>query len=317
MRSNRMPLSSLEPSPRYEMIVGASGGYGERVETGSRPARRPRARPARHPHRTPPGPPQRHLPDSRQCGPAPAADPWTNRSALSAHDRPRHACGTRRCATVSAILLLAPASRCSASWTVSAKLLAGDYPVVQIVWARYAFAIPVMLAAARPSAWPRLLRCARPSLQAARAMMPVLANVTVIVGLSLMPLADATAISFASPLLVVALSAPLLGERSRSTAGRRRLRVRGRADHRPARRRRDRLGRPVPARDRADLRALPDPDPPGQPRRPPDRDPRLDGRGRAGPHDPAPALLLAPGPRTPTGRCWYSRACCSAPASCS
>ena len=33
VRSNRMPLSSLEPSPRYEMIVAASGGYGERVAT--------------------------------------------------------------------------------------------------------------------------------------------------------------------------------------------------------------------------------------------------------------------------------------------
>jgi len=32
VRSNRMPLSSLEPSPRYEMISEASGGYGERVE---------------------------------------------------------------------------------------------------------------------------------------------------------------------------------------------------------------------------------------------------------------------------------------------
>jgi acetolactate synthase-1/2/3 large subunit len=32
MRANRMPLTSLEPAPRYEMIVEASGGYGERVE---------------------------------------------------------------------------------------------------------------------------------------------------------------------------------------------------------------------------------------------------------------------------------------------
>ena len=30
-RSNRMPLSSLEPAPRYEMVAQASGGYGERV----------------------------------------------------------------------------------------------------------------------------------------------------------------------------------------------------------------------------------------------------------------------------------------------
>ena len=32
VRANRMPLTSLEPAPRYEMIVQASGGYGERVD---------------------------------------------------------------------------------------------------------------------------------------------------------------------------------------------------------------------------------------------------------------------------------------------
>ncbi len=47
VRSNRMPLSSLEPSPRYEMIAQASGGYGERVETRRRPPGRARARAAR------------------------------------------------------------------------------------------------------------------------------------------------------------------------------------------------------------------------------------------------------------------------------
>lgn len=94
-----------------------------------------------------------------------------------------------------------------------AKLLGGEYSVTQVVWARYAFAVPVILAVARPAAWPGLLRCERPTLQAARGLLPLLASVTVVLGLGLMPLADATAISFASPLLVVALSAPLLGER--------------------------------------------------------------------------------------------------------
>jgi acetolactate synthase-1/2/3 large subunit len=32
VRANRMPLTSLEPAPRYEMLVEASGGYGERVD---------------------------------------------------------------------------------------------------------------------------------------------------------------------------------------------------------------------------------------------------------------------------------------------
>jgi acetolactate synthase-1/2/3 large subunit len=35
VRANRMPLTSLEPAPRYEMLVEASGGYGERVEAAS------------------------------------------------------------------------------------------------------------------------------------------------------------------------------------------------------------------------------------------------------------------------------------------
>jgi acetolactate synthase-1/2/3 large subunit len=35
VRANRMPLTSLEPAPRYEMIAQASGGYGERVEAAS------------------------------------------------------------------------------------------------------------------------------------------------------------------------------------------------------------------------------------------------------------------------------------------
>ncbi len=94
-----------------------------------------------------------------------------------------------------------------------AKLLAGEYSVVQVVWARYAFAVPVILATSRPAAWPGLLRCERPSLQAVRGLLPLAASVTVVLGLGLMPLADATAISFASPLLVAALSVPLLGER--------------------------------------------------------------------------------------------------------
>jgi drug/metabolite transporter (DMT)-like permease len=94
-----------------------------------------------------------------------------------------------------------------------AKLLAGDYSVVQIVWARYAFAVPVILAAARPTEWPTLLASGRPWLQGTRSVLPLVASLAAVVGLLLIPLAEFTAISFAAPLLVVALSAPLLKER--------------------------------------------------------------------------------------------------------
>lgn len=93
------------------------------------------------------------------------------------------------------------------------KLLTGTYPILQLVWARYAFAVPVVLAATRPTAWPGPLRCERPMLQIGRSLLPVVANTTAVAGLARMPLADATAISFISPLLVVALAVPLLGER--------------------------------------------------------------------------------------------------------
>ena len=58
-----------------------------------------------------------------------------------------------------------------------------------------------------------MLRCERPLLQAGRALLPLLASAAVLLGLRFMSLADATAISFASPLFVVALSAPILRER--------------------------------------------------------------------------------------------------------
>ena len=93
------------------------------------------------------------------------------------------------------------------------KLLARDCPVTQIVWARYFFAAPVVLFTSVPRTWLHLFRCERPSLQAARGVLPVFINCVVVTGLSLMPLADATAIGFMSPLLVVALSAPLLNEK--------------------------------------------------------------------------------------------------------
>jgi drug/metabolite transporter (DMT)-like permease len=93
------------------------------------------------------------------------------------------------------------------------KFLAEGHTVTQIVWARYAFAVPVLLLLTAPRNWPRLLRCRRPGLHAGRALLPLLASTTVILSLRFMPLADATAIGFASPLFVVLLSMPLLRER--------------------------------------------------------------------------------------------------------
>ena len=71
---------------------------------------------------------------------------------------------------------------------------------MQIVWARYAFAVPVILVTTPLAAWPTLLRVASPRLQAVRGLMPVLASFAVVAGLALLPLAEVTALTFASPL---------------------------------------------------------------------------------------------------------------------
>ena len=98
------------------------------------------------------------------------------------------------------------------------RFLTFEFQFPQLVWARYAFAIPVVFAATAPFRWASLLRCERPILQASRGLLPLLASAAVLLGLRLMPLADATAITFASPLFVVSLSAPVLRERVGLTA---------------------------------------------------------------------------------------------------
>lgn len=120
---------------------------------------------------------------------------------------------SRRSAPLTAALLLTCAATLFAIMDGIGKSLTDVHSVAQIVWARYAFAVPVVLAAAGPTRWRDLLACERPVLQGLRALLPLLASVSVIVGLILMPLADFTAIGFVSPLIVVALSAPLLREK--------------------------------------------------------------------------------------------------------
>ena len=114
---------------------------------------------------------------------------------------------------IAAILLVALGVTFFAIIDSLAKHLEPDYSVAQIVWARYVFAVPVILAFARPSTWPSLLSSRQMAMQIGRGLLPLLASVVVVFGLAKIPLAEFTAISFAAPLLVVALSAPLLKER--------------------------------------------------------------------------------------------------------
>lgn len=92
-----------------------------------------------------------------------------------------------------------------------AKYLAQSYPVPQVVWGRYAFHMLVLLVFLRGRSF-TVLRTRAPKLQLLRSVAMVLTTAVFFLGLSFVPLATASAIMFIGPLLVTALSMPLLGE---------------------------------------------------------------------------------------------------------
>ena len=86
------------------------------------------------------------------------------------------------------------------------------YPVPEIVWARYAFHL-VLIMAFFPWRVPTLLASTRKGMQVLRSVLMLGATVCMFFAVRAMPLADAVAIGFITPLLVVGLSVAILKER--------------------------------------------------------------------------------------------------------
>ena len=121
---------------------------------------------------------------------------------------PEHGASTRR-----GILLMLLAVLLFGAIDALSKLLVANYPVAQLVWARYAVHLFVMLAVLAPRLGLDLLRTGRPVLQIVRAGLLVVSTAAFFTGLRYLPLADAVAIAFISPILVTVLAIPLLKER--------------------------------------------------------------------------------------------------------
>ncbi len=94
-----------------------------------------------------------------------------------------------------------------------AKHLSASYAVGQIVWARYFFHLLLLLPFVLWRYGGGALRPPRPRLQVLRGSLMLGATTLFFAAIALMPLADATALVFISPLVVTALSPWLLGER--------------------------------------------------------------------------------------------------------
>jgi drug/metabolite transporter (DMT)-like permease len=95
-----------------------------------------------------------------------------------------------------------------------AKHLGRSYSISQIVWARYASNLALIFVIAAFTGRHRTMWItSRLDLQVARAVLVLLASYVVFTALRYIPLAQVIAIIFISPFIVVALAAPLLGER--------------------------------------------------------------------------------------------------------
>ncbi len=93
------------------------------------------------------------------------------------------------------------------------KLLTAEFSGIQVAWARYTFHLVPLVALAGPARIRRMVRTNSPKAQIIRSASLALSAVLIIIAFSLMPLADAIAISFVAPLMMVALSARFLGEK--------------------------------------------------------------------------------------------------------
>ena len=95
------------------------------------------------------------------------------------------------------------------------KLLSTQLPIVEIAWIRYV----IFVCFAASLAWrassrdkTRILAVKSPMMQIARGLFLVVCGLLFVLGVRQLPMAEATAISFVSPLMITMLSIPLLGE---------------------------------------------------------------------------------------------------------
>lgn len=111
------------------------------------------------------------------------------------------------------MLLMAGAGSLFPAGDVISKHLASQYPLVEVVWARYLVHFLVMITLlGGPRAIPRF-RTTNLKLQLARVVLVVLSTMAFIAALQFIPLVVAITLLFANPLFTVALSVPFLGER--------------------------------------------------------------------------------------------------------
>lgn len=113
----------------------------------------------------------------------------------------------------SAIGLIVGAVLCFTILDATVKHLADRYPIPLLVWARYTVQTLVILIWLLPKMGVGLLRTPRLRLQLVRGAILPLSSLCFFSALKFLPLAEATAINYGTPILVIILAVAFLGER--------------------------------------------------------------------------------------------------------
>ena len=96
---------------------------------------------------------------------------------------------------------------------VTAKYLASSVPAIEIAWLRYLVFLLIVLPPVLRTGVKRTFRSQRPGLQVFRGLALVTSSILFISSLRYLPIAEATATSFAAPIFITALSVVVLGEK--------------------------------------------------------------------------------------------------------
>lgn len=112
------------------------------------------------------------------------------------------------------ILLAVAAVSCFSVLDSLAKHLTQSYPLPMVIWARYFIHAVIMVALLWPRMGVRLLATRRRGLQLARGIVLGLSTLFFVTGLSMMPLAEASAITLIAPILLTLLARRFLRERA-------------------------------------------------------------------------------------------------------
>jgi drug/metabolite transporter (DMT)-like permease len=113
----------------------------------------------------------------------------------------------------SAILFIIGSTLCFSLLDSIVKYLAPQYPVALLVWARWTFQALATALWLAPRMKLDLVRTPRPKVQIARGLIIVCSALLFMTALKYLPLADATALNYSSPVLVIVLAVAFLGER--------------------------------------------------------------------------------------------------------